>query len=203
MNSSSYSQQAHMVVESSKSLHIKQRTMDIRKEDLKLIVEQIVDFESFNLNGYPLWNLLKDQEWCSIFDMLNGLTYPCLVKDFWVKVEVYDEISAYFEVNQKVVKNISLRRRSVREMGLKEFEEVEIRSVVTGIDVTIIQNTIVKLLSVSTVGKCTLNTKENSPKAEIIKIRLFENSNDFGKVKNMKTPYKLLFKILIGCMIPT
>lgn len=51
-------------------------------------------------------------------------------------------------------------------------------------------------------GRCTLNTKESSPEAEVIKTRLFVNSDDFRKVKIMKTPYTLQFKILIGCLIP-
>lgn len=45
-------------------------------------------------------------------------------------------------------------------------------------------------------------TKESSLEAEVIKTMLFVYYDDFGKVKNMKTPYTLLFKILIGCLIP-
>lgn len=45
-------------------------------------------------------------------------------------------------------------------MGLKEFEEVEIRSVVMGVDITITQKIIAKLLGVSNTGRFTLNTKE-------------------------------------------
>lgn len=100
---SSFSQQAPMNVESGTSLHIKPRTMDIRIEGLKLIVELIVDFVSFNLNGYPLWNFFNDKEWGSIFDMLNGPTYPDLVRDFWVRSEVYD--ATYFEVNHKITED--------------------------------------------------------------------------------------------------
>lgn len=53
-----------------------------------------------------------------------------------------------------------------------------------------------------------MNTKESSLEADLIKTRLFEllentcPSSDFEKVKNMKTTYKLLFKILIGCPTP-
>lgn len=75
-------------------------------------------------------------------------------------------------------------------------------------DVAITYKIISKLLSVSNTGRFTLNTKENSPEVDIIKTRLFElskntsTSSDFGKAKNMKTTYKLMFKILIGCLIP-
>lgn len=45
-------------------------------------------------------------------------------------------------------------------MGLKECEGVEIRSDVMGFDVTITQKIISKLFGVSSMGKCTLNTKK-------------------------------------------
>ena len=51
---SSSSRQVRMVVESGKSLHIKLINMDVIKEDLKIIVDQIVDFESSSMNGYPI-----------------------------------------------------------------------------------------------------------------------------------------------------
>lgn len=60
MASSSFSQQVPMDVEYGKSLYIKPITIDIIKEDLELIVEQIIDLKSFNLNGYPIWNLFKE-----------------------------------------------------------------------------------------------------------------------------------------------
>lgn len=54
-------------------------------------------------------------------------------------------------------------------MGLKEFEEVEIRSVVMGVDVIITQKIIAKLFGVSITGRSILNTKESSPEADVIK----------------------------------
>lgn len=98
----SYSQKTPMNVESGKSIHIKPRTMDISKEDLKLIVENIVDFKSFNLNGYSLWNFFKELKWELTIDMLNGPTYPHLVRNLWVRVEVYNEFASFIEENQKV-----------------------------------------------------------------------------------------------------
>ncbi|CAL5198901.1 unnamed protein product [Lathyrus oleraceus] len=80
--------------------------------------------------------------------MLNGPTYPHLVKDLWVRVEMYDDLSDSVEVNQKVAEYSSLKGKSGKEMGLKEFKEVEIRYVVMGIDVTITHKIIFKLLDV-------------------------------------------------------
>lgn len=140
--------------------------------------------------------------------MLKCPTYPYLVKDFWVRVEVSDELATSMEENQMVLKDKSLKGKSRKEMGLKEFEEVEIKSVVMGVDVTITEKIISKLLSVSNTRRFILNTKETSHEVDVIKTRLFELSkdacsfSDFGKVKNMNTTYKLLFKILILYLIP-
>lgn len=76
-----------------------------------------------------------------------------------------------------------------------------------GVDVTITQRDIAKLLRATDTRRFILNTTESSPEADAIKINFFELSgetcsSDFGKVKNMKTDFKLLFKILIGRMIP-
>lgn len=94
----SSSQLAPMNVKYGKSLYINPKIIDI-KEDLKLTVEQIVDFDSFNLNGYPIWNFFKVEEWDSLFDMLNEPTYPHMVKDLWVRSEVYDEFASSTEEN--------------------------------------------------------------------------------------------------------
>lgn len=83
--------------------------MYIGKEDLKLLVEQIVDFNSFNQNGYSLWSYFIVQEWSSFFDMLNGPTYPHMEQSLMVQNE-----------NSK-------KGKSWEEMGPKKFEEVEIR----------------------------------------------------------------------------
>lgn len=44
--------------------------------------------------------------------MLNGPTYPYSVKDFWVRVKVFDEVTADSEVRQKVVEDKRLLRDS-------------------------------------------------------------------------------------------
>lgn len=60
----------------------------------------------------------------------------------------------------------------------------------------------------SNIWRFIINTKESSHEADVIKTRLFELSkdtwsfSDFVKVKNMKTTYKFMFKILIACLIP-
>lgn len=68
--------------------------------------------------------------------MLNGPSYPYLVKYFWVISEVFDELATSMEENHTVLKDKSLKGKSRKEMSLKEFEEVEITSAVMGVDVT-------------------------------------------------------------------
>lgn len=50
---------------------------------------------------------------------------------------MYDEFAASIEVNYKVARDSSLNGKSRKEMRLIEFEEVEMRSVMMGFDVTI------------------------------------------------------------------
>lgn len=42
------SSNAHMIVKTGKSMTIKPKTMNLNQDDLKLLVEQIVDFDSFS-----------------------------------------------------------------------------------------------------------------------------------------------------------
>lgn len=74
-------------------------------------------------------------------------------------------------------------------------------------NVIITQKTIINLLSTPNSVRFIVGTKDNSLEADAIKCYLFDNvenlcSSHFGKVKNMKKDFRLLFKILIGCLIP-
>lgn len=71
-----------------------------------------------------------------------------------------------------------------------------------GFDVTITQRDISMMIYVANEGRCFVNTKKSSKHAHLIKLSLFTNSQDFGNVKNMHNVYRLLFRILIGCLIP-
>ncbi|CAL5196258.1 unnamed protein product [Lathyrus oleraceus] len=117
----SFAQHAHMIVEFVKSLTIKSKTMAINQEDLKLLVEQIIDFDSSNQNGYDSWSYFRVQEWSSFFDMLNEPTYPHLVRDFWVRAEVLYELSVSMEQSLLIQNDKSLKAKSGEEMVLKKF----------------------------------------------------------------------------------
>lgn len=94
-----------MVVDFGNGLQIKPRTMNVRENDLKLILEQMVDFESFIVNGYSLREYFEGQWWMPYFEIFNGPTYPYLVNDFWVRAEVFDEVFVAYEVREKFVED--------------------------------------------------------------------------------------------------
>lgn len=117
-------------------------------------MEQLVDFKSFEVYGYPLKEHFEVQGWMYFFGMLNGPTYPYLFKELCVRVEVYDEVVASFKEKGKIAEDKANIGKSRPEMGLKEFKEVEIKPVVMGINVTITQRDITKLICVANEGRC-------------------------------------------------
>ncbi|XP_039688580.1 uncharacterized protein [Medicago truncatula] len=54
--------------------------------------------------------------------MINGPSYEELVKDFWVREEVYDKEAAKMEEFEKIAGDESLKEKRKAQMGLKEFK---------------------------------------------------------------------------------
>ena len=105
----------------------------------------------------------------NFFYMLNGPIFPCLVKYFWIRVEVFHKGVATIGEIRKITENKDIKGKSRAEMGLKEFKEVEIRSAVMVIEVTISNIHIEKHIGKDNKGRYALNTKHNSPKSSVIK----------------------------------
>lgn len=59
--------------------------------------------------------------------MLNEPTYHYLVRDFWVRTEVFYEDFMSMELSLLVENDSSLKGNNREEVVLKKFEEVEIR----------------------------------------------------------------------------
>jgi len=118
--------------------------MAIPAESLEVQIESPVDFASLNRNKMCLETMISAQELFPYFHMLNGPTYVELVKDFWVRVEVYDEEASMNEEIQAVISNPSLKGKTREEMGLETFKETEIRSAVMGVPITITEEIIAK-----------------------------------------------------------
>ena len=103
------------------------------------------------------------QQMFPYFNMFNGPTYVKLVKDFWVRAEVYDLDAAKVEELQAVTKDPSLRGKTRKEMNLKPFRQTEIRSNVMGIPITIIEDLIAKACRVTATGRFLWNVSRNHP----------------------------------------
>ena len=88
---------------------IKPKTMAIPFESFEIQVESPVDFASLRRNGMNLDALMGAQQLYVYFNMLNGPTYVKLVKDFWVRAEVYDLDAAKIEEHQVVARDPSLK----------------------------------------------------------------------------------------------
>ncbi|MCI42972.1 cullin-like protein, partial [Trifolium medium] len=77
-----------------KSLIFTGDTMKFNIGLIKLLPEKMVDFESLKLNDFDIEELFLNQGWKRYFDMLNGPIYLNMVKEFWMKAQVFDEVSA-------------------------------------------------------------------------------------------------------------
>jgi len=77
--------------------------MAIPFESFEVQVESPVDFASLKRNGMNLDSLMAAQKLFAYFNKLNGPTYLKLVKDFWVRAEIYDVDAAKVEELQAVV----------------------------------------------------------------------------------------------------
>jgi hypothetical protein len=78
----------------------KKDKMDFFISELFCYIEKTVDFESLRVNGMgDVKELLEIQRLNFFFDILNGLVYPTLIKDFWMNAEsitqgTFDKIQA-------------------------------------------------------------------------------------------------------------
>jgi len=140
--------------------------MAIPYESFEVQVESLVDFASLKRNGMNLDALMAAQHFFPYFNMLNGPTYVKLVKDFWVRAEVYDVDAAKVEELQVVARDASLRGKTRKEMGLEPFRQTEIRSAVMGIPITITEKVIAKACRVAPSGRFLWNISRKHPLLE-------------------------------------
>ena len=114
--------------------------MDIPWESLIVQIESPVDFTSLKKYEVNMEGLIETQELSEYFRMLNGPTYVNLVKDFWLKAEVYNEKPAKVVSKQAGSK----KGKMVMDMNPTSFDSLEIRSEVMGIPITITEEVIAK-----------------------------------------------------------
>jgi len=177
---------------------IKPKTMAIPLESFEVQIESSVDFASLKRNGMNLDVLMGAQQLYAYFSMLNGPTYVNLVKDFWVRGEVYDLDSAKIEGNQVVARDPSLKGKTRKEMGLEPFRKTEIRSAVMGIPITIIEEVIARACRVAPEGRFLWNVSRKHPLLEIF-TTLVLKGNPTTKLVEIERNHRMLLKFITDC----
>jgi len=183
---------------SSSNLQIKPKTMANSLDSFEVQCESPVDFASLKRNGMDLDSLIAVQEMFSYFDMLNGPTYVTLVKDLWVRAEVYDVDAAKDEELRAVIKDPSLRGKTRQEMGLESFRQTEIRSSVMGIPITITKEVIAKACRVTSTGRYIWNANRNHPLLDSYKGVVLKG-NSSTKLVDIDGQHRMLLKFMTEC----
>ncbi|MCH84757.1 hypothetical protein A2U01_0005593 [Trifolium medium] len=184
------------------SLLIIENVMQFNDSLLKFCYDKMVDFESLKENNFYVEELFFNQGWKRYFEMLNGPIFTNLVKEFWMKSKVYDDLAARIEEEHIVLKDPSLNGKTRKEMGLKEYNGTEIRSNVAGLDVTITKAHFAKLLSLEDRGKKISEYKIEIYYREAINKELYDDDSLAGKSRAMKDQCVVLFKIFISSIMP-
>ncbi|MCH79291.1 hypothetical protein A2U01_0000037 [Trifolium medium] len=194
-------------VNSEETLSNKPKTTSLQMKELRLVIEQPVDFESLRVNNYNLQGYFRNQEWMDYFEMLNGDVYPTLVKDFWLRAEVFDSEAARKELQEKIEEDPDNNKGKTRaQLGLEPFSGTIIRSSVMGLKARITRSDFAQLLNVPNAGKFLVDTDKGKSKVtkyrDEIKELLFDNKTDYGKSTNMHMYVRMLFKIITSSIVP-
>jgi hypothetical protein len=82
------------------------------------------------------------------FDMLNGDVYPTLIKDFWLRAEVFDCEAARRELQEKIDEDPENNKgKSRAQLGLEPFTGTVIRSSVMGLKARITRGDFAQFLN--------------------------------------------------------
>jgi len=182
----------------SSDLQLKPKTMAIPLDSFEVQSESPVDFASLKRNGMDLESLIAVQKMFPYFEMLNGPTYVTLVKDFWVRAEVYDVDAVKDEELKAVIKDPSLRGKTRQEMGLESFRQTEIRSSVMGIPITITGEVIAKACRVAANGKFIWNANRNHPFLDSYKGVVLKGNSSI-KLVDIDGQHRMLLKFMTEC----
>ncbi|MCI06358.1 hypothetical protein A2U01_0027417, partial [Trifolium medium] len=125
-----------------------------------------------------------------------------MVKEFWMKAQVFDEVSARMEEEDMIRKDPKLKGKTRKEMGLNNFSGTVIKSVLTGLEITISRAHLARLLNVEDCGKKIADYRSEICYRKFIKKELFHKEKPGGKSSSMKDLYIVLFKVLISNLIP-
>jgi len=187
-----------MQLDTRSSYLIKPKTMTIPFESFDVQVESPVDFASLKRNGMNLDALIEAQRLFDYIRMLNGPTYVKLVKDFWVRAEVYDQEAAKLEETQAMSRDPSLKGKSRKEMGLEPYKRLEIRSAVMGIPITITKEVIARACRIAPEGRFQWNVSKKNPLLESY-TNLLLKGDPSTKLVDMDGNHRMLLKFITDC----
>src|SRR4030067_3411797 len=185
---------------SEQSMKIKPNTTSVPKDSLKVRIEQVIDFDALARNGIQVARFFAAQKLSPFFQMHHGPTYVELVKQFWVKAEIFDQEAADKELG-KLMSMDKTGKKSRAEFGLKEFEETEIRSNVMRLDVKITQSMIPKATKAPNAGMCLIGSNGSSEWVKEITKELHDG-RDSDKLKDMALEQRVLYKIVLASILP-
>jgi hypothetical protein len=172
----------------------KEKTMDIPWKSLIVQIESPVDFASLKKYEVDMESLVETQKLSEYFKMLNGPTYVNLVKDFWLRAEVYNGKPAKVMGKQAGSK----KGKMIMDMNPTSFESLEIRSEVMGIPITITENVIAKACRVDAEGRF-----QEIVKKEDVLLKGYFNTllggNKDAKPSEMKIHNRMLVKFSNDC----
>jgi len=185
-------------ITSKSSYVIKPKTLAISLEYFEVQVESPVDFASLERNGMNLEAEINAQQMFPSFHMLNGPTYVKLVKDFWVRAEVYDVEAAKNEELLVVARDPSQKGKTRKEMGLEPYRQTEIRSAVMGVPITITENVIAKACRVAPTGRFLWNITRKHPLLESFTSVVLKG-NLATKLVDIDGHHRMLLKFMTEC----
>ncbi|GAU18546.1 hypothetical protein TSUD_325360 [Trifolium subterraneum] len=186
--------------------YLKDATMDLHFEDIKLVMEKPVDFEALRVNGHDYKKFFVEQGWEHYFDMLNGPIYSNLVYDFWRRSEVVTLVDANAELQRVIDQNpMKNKGKSRVELGLRKFTETEIRSSIGGFPVILTRSNLAKMMELPNYGIGRLYTAAFGRKSVFLNdmARLcFKNQTMSNRVGQLNDREKVLAKIVFSSILP-
>jgi len=186
--------------------YLKDATMDLRCEDINLVMEKPVDFEALKVNGHDYKKFFVEQGLEHYFDMLNGPIYSNLVYDFWRKSEVVTLVDANAELQRVIDQNpMENKGKSRVELGLRKFTETEIRSSIGGFPVILTRSNLAKMMELPNSGIVRLYTAASGRKSVYLNdmARLyFKNQTMSNRVGHLNDREKVLAKIVFSSILP-
>jgi len=174
---------------------LKPVTVPLPIDSLVVQVESPVDFSSLKRNKVDMNALISAQKMAGYFQMLNGPTYVNMVKEFWIRAEVFDVDSAKAQEREAVSRNPSLRGKTRKEMGLEPFHGLEIRSAVIGIPVSITEGVIAQACMMPLEGRFQWNVTSKDAMLDSF-VNLLLRGNPATKLAEMDIEHRVLLKIM-------